>query len=361
MKSFAKVVLIIAAAALALGLALTVFGFMTGAAPSVSWNRDGISIPDRNPGRGSAARQVIISEKELAAFTGIDINADLADIRFIPSDSYGFEIAYADYNTAPRWSVDNGTLKIVKRDANRWENNNWFSIDLSFLPFIRNRSIDEYIYIYYPASAEFDKAVVNVSAGNVDISAMTAVLIDVKNSFGAVKASGASCHTLKVDMSAGALSLEDIQCAKTDISNDFGEVKLIRFATDSADIRLSSGKLDMRGVTAEDMRVKSDFGEIAGRDVDFGNSWVRSSAGKIRLEGDLRGGADIGADFGAIELALTRPRGYYDLDLGTDFGSIRIDNDKYSGMRMSSLTGNESRPLIKASASSGSIEIQFGR
>lgn len=407
MKTFSKVVIIAVAVLLALGLAFTVFGFMTGAVSWVYWDRDGLHVPQRGR-QDNAASQAVMSQSDLEAFTSVDIDADLADIRFIPSDGYGFEIAYSDQSPTPMWSVDNGRLKITKRDpnsreGNRWFNvdfsrTRWFNIDLSFLPFVSDRDIDEHIYIYYPRPAEFDKLKLSVALGSVEIGSLTAGDISINSSFGSVGAADINCRTFSAGLSAGALSvknisattfsvknsfgesivtgvtsstldinvnsgaleLTDCRCGSADISNDFGAVKLTRFTADWANLTLNSGKLDMRNVTVEDIDISNDFGETAGRDIDFGAAKVRSGAGKIQLAGDIRG-ADIKADFGSIELALTRPRDYYSYDLRTDLGSIRVDSDRYSGTAASSVSGGGDRPLLKVSANSGSIDISFGR
>lgn len=297
MKKATKIILIVAAVLIGVGILFSVIGFVSGASltiyPGEPLNLVGEETADRN----------------LAAFEKIDVNVGRADVEIIPANAFGIEMTDYKYGDKLHYAVENGVLKVGGGYGNH---RGWFNLDFSFI-----HPKQSAVKIYVPEQAAFTDVSVTTALGRVDISNITTERLTCLNNLGEVKLSGVTAQTTALDLDLGALTMENA---------DLG-----------------------------DATIESALGEVTGKDVSTLSLNCTANMGKIDLQGTFIGVIDIDADMGDVNFETTVEQADYSFDLNVNAGKVLINGSRVENEYRTSGTSDNK---IKIGCAMGDINVK---
>lgn len=343
MKTFNKVLLSIVGISFIVGIVLVICGFAMGARDGFGWNgMNGSSVPT-----------TMVSEQNIDPFTRVDIYTSFGDVEFIESDTFGLEVTSSRKSEDVYYTNKDGKLTVkIKADQKQI----MFFDFSAILNFFNNDNFDESIKVYIPKATTFEDVNITCSAGTIDVADFNTDKFTINNDFGSLDMQNINAKTFDIKMSSGKLTAANITTDTFKYDNDFGDTNLNNITAENVVFVVSSGKIKMGNCNFKSLNGESDFGNIECSEVIVEDDLkLECASGKIKFDGDFKS-ADINSDFGSIDIRTNHSREDYKLELGVDFGSIRLDGDKQDS-RVSS--GNSSKPTLKVFASSGDIDITF--
>lgn len=272
MKNIWKII----AVSVAVGLMLSILGvFMGGFSRQIVWDRNGLrSVDKRNPN--------IISELDLDTISSIDVDASYANIEFIESDKYGFEIIYYNdiYNDGPVWSFENGRLKLGFSEGS--VKMQILSMDFSFTG-SRGK-----IKIYLPRGTELETVSLKTGSGDINIGGFNANKAIIHNSYGDVSLNGFSGGDLRIELDSGDFKGADIKAGDVVFNNRYGNGSIERLNTNSLKADITSGDFVMRDCSTGETEIKNSYGDVS-------LSGFISAGFKVELDSGRFTGIDIDA------------------------------------------------------------------
>jgi len=143
-----------------------------------------------------------------------------------------------------------------------------------------------------------------------------------------------------------------------------GSIRMDGISTSSLTLQASSGRVTVEGGTHGNSRLQSASGSINGNAHFAGDLYARSSSGSINIQDRsishrlVDNGIQLRSSSGSINFSTQAPISNFNYSISVSSGSIRVDDSRISGRRASG--GNGAVP-IDASASSGSIRLDFGQ
>lgn len=271
-----KIFIIICAGFVALGVVLAGIGFLLGGSGNLPVNK----LPfhffgfDRN---SSLSGVVIQDAQELEAFTGVDIDMSMSNIKFIPGDAYRVEYAYDEKYGKPSIQVTDGILSIWDRSA--YDD---IHLGLSSLKGLNNYPDKLYVYVYFPAGSEF---------------------------------------------------------SAIDINNDLGSLTMKDMVTDSLTATLDLGECQLTNVTAGWADLSLDLGDLSCKNFQTNGLSVSANMGSINLQGAFYGKSEIDCDLGDVRVTTSVPKEDYGYDIKIDLGDFTLDGQKMGSPYVSNSSG----------------------
>ena len=336
MKTRWKVIIISVSA----GLVLVILGISLGASLNGFYlNSAGVHIIQYD--------ETKITETALGNVTDIDVDVRFSDVEFVIADTYGFDIlAYGDDWT---WELENGILRI--RQASR--------ATLSF--FISSFNIKESrVKVFLPRDAQLGTVSVKTDSGKVNVGGFKADGVQIYNSFGDVDVHAVTGGDMLIDMDSGHFTGTDINAQTFNYNNSFGNGRFEAVQAERLTIGCDSGDLELRDCRTGETDLTNSFGKITATGFYSSKATITADSGDISLDGEFSGETIIRSDFGNVKFSSSKPKEDYSYDLGTDFGRILLDNDKFGGS-VSNKSGNPSANSLTIEASSGDIEVYFAK
>ena len=149
--------------------------------------------------------------------------------------------------------------------------------------------------------------------------------IQTETDFGDTTFENGSGNSLSIETSSGRVSLVKIRIGgEITVMNDFGEIELEQALGASYDLHTSSGSITMNGAKGK-LKAHTDFGSITITNAQSVTLDLKTNSGSVEFSGSLGSGPHlVGSDFGEIDLTLPADS-KLDVDLSTDFGSIKSD------------------------------------
>ncbi|HJQ14926.1 MAG TPA: DUF4097 family beta strand repeat-containing protein [Anaerolineales bacterium] len=149
--------------------------------------------------------------------------------------------------------------------------------------------------------------------------------IHTQTDFGDTTFENGSGGSLAIETNSGRVSLVKIRVSgEIRVLDDFGEIELEQASASSYDLDTNSGSITVDGAKGK-LKVHTDFGSITITNAQSATLDLKTNSGSVEFSGSLGAGPHlVGSDFGEIDLTLPADS-ELDVDLSTDFGSIRSD------------------------------------
>jgi DUF4097 and DUF4098 domain-containing protein YvlB len=149
--------------------------------------------------------------------------------------------------------------------------------------------------------------------------------INTRTDFGDTSFDNGSSDSLSIETSSGRVSLVKIRVSQEiKVTNDFGEIELEQAQASSYDLHTSSGSITVAGAKGK-LKAYTDFGGIKVTNAQSVSLDLKTSSGSVEFSGSLGAGPHlVNSDFGEIVLTLPADS-ELDVDLSTDFGTIKSD------------------------------------
>lgn len=336
-----------------LGIALTIAGRLMGGYPGFYIDRSGVHAS----GTQHTAKPVQDSIT-LDKFDSMEIHADYADVKLIPSDEFAVEYCVRGNNGNPVCEIKNGRLYF--QEATRSQ-----SFNLGFFTASMGIAIHEpqyYIKVKIPKSTKLSEAIFDIDSGDLDISSIQADSLKITDSYGDVYMDACKSQSLAIQMESGTLTLGTIDAPKAALNNEYGKLEISQATGESLTIRMESGDLKADKLIYSDMEITSDYGRAVIDDVSGKRLAIRMESGDCQIGRLDCSDTNITSDYGDISLGLPGAIDGYDLDLKTEYGDIRMDgrqkgydSDEYDAVYTG--TGDGER-TITAACESGDIELE---
>ena len=236
-----------------------------------------------------------------------DIDIDLGGESVVIEESENdfVWISTASSNNRVKYGMKGGTLRVYSKNSIRLWNK------------ISNGSI----HLYLPKGMTLDSIDLKVGAGKLKSMALNADVIKMDIGAGKFEIDGISAHEVKIEVGAGKADINDI-------------------IADKADVSAGAGKININGV---------DVGKLS-MDVGMGN---------IDMEGKVSGDIDAECGMGSISMRIQGSETDYNYEIECAMGSIRIGDNKYSGLASERSINNGSINTFEVECSMGSIDIDF--
>ncbi len=312
LNKFVTVCLIVAAA----GILIGGIGFLCGGRVyGVSLNKGGIIVNSNHSVDGSGKIEYVDVDKEVDAFSNLDMDISFADAKLVESDHFG--IKYHLKRDCTVIDEINGDTFSVEQKQPRGINNNYsfFSFGMSSSTGMNNEQ--EYIIVYVPEGTKFGK-------------------VSIKNEMG--------------DITLDALQTDDLI-----IADEFGTVETKDIQAKTADFDIDSGDVAIKSIVAENLDIKNRFGNIEGKKVTAESMECELDSGDCNIE-DLSGNkVKITSRFGSIDLGLRETVEAYSITAEAKFGEIQV-NDEDMGNKYNN-SASESGNSLTLNNESGDIDL----
>jgi DUF4097 and DUF4098 domain-containing protein YvlB len=193
--------------------------------------------------------------------------------------------------------------------------------------------------------------------------------IHAETDFGDISFENGSSASLSIATSSGRVYLEKLRVREEiEVQNDFGEIELDQARSASYDLHTNSGSIVVSGSNGK-LKAYTDFGGIRVEDAETVTLDLKTNSGSVQFSGSLGTGPHlVKSDFGEIDLTLP-PDSELNVDLSTDFGSIKSDlpitviltgtSSSEGDQIVGSINGGGDQ--FTAETSSGSVTIHAGQ
>lgn len=384
MKHTTRKLLYFSGCAMALGLVLAAAAYFGGAQVSgVSFGPDGAHVADS----ADAAPQTLTREFP-EGFHSLDLNLESGNVELVSSDRPGVEIK--SYGSEVfSCSAEDGTLKITGSYAHRVV---WMNFDFG----TQQRST---VRIMIPKNTSMKNLKLLMQDGNAVLSNFSAENTDIRNQYGTIRLSDASCGTVSIDLGNGSGTLKNLRTSALTYRNDYGNSSLTNISVSGpqkASVSAGNGKISVQGFTAasldmtdsygnielngmklsrldcstengslnlsdstvETAGLTSSYGAIRTSGLNSGGLTVKGENGRISLAGTLKGKNDVSSEYGSIDITTTLPQNRYALGLSTEYGSVTVGGTKLKG---SLLQTGKAENQLNVSGENGNISVEFGK
>ncbi|HKU52650.1 MAG TPA: DUF4097 family beta strand repeat-containing protein, partial [Nitrospira sp.] len=149
--------------------------------------------------------------------------------------------------------------------------------------------------------------------------------ISTNTDFGETSFENGSGNSVSLETNSGAVSVVKVRVSKEiKIQDDFGEITLDQALATAYDLHTNSGSITVSGAKGK-LKAYSDFGGIKIENAQDVTLDLKTNSGAVEFSGTLgKGPHMVQSEFGEIDLTLPSDS-KLDVDLSTDFGSIRSD------------------------------------
>lgn len=306
---------------------------------------------------GKSVLSYVEETKELEEFSSMDIELDFGELTIEPSDHFGISYCVeSEYDFSVE--VSDGCLTITEKYPSSFGS---MGNDVSgnFVVFgvgnIGTSGRNEYVKIYVPADAGFDKVKLSSDYGAVTAGDLSAKELEIHADFGDVNLERVDSEMATITLGGGNLELRDFADGDLNIENDFGETILENVTAGDVKITMESGDMDLTNLSAKNLQVTSEFGNVEGKKVNAGEGNFSLESGSCDLTELSIANLEITSEFGDVKLGITDPVVTYALDLATDFGTVEI-NRRDMGVGYKSLEARSSSMVVRCD--SGDITIR---
>lgn len=283
MKKSTKILLITAFSLIFAGAILTIIGIFNGGTATLVWDKKHHKVIPV-----SDMEKYVCEKTKIDSFTDVDIDADSADVTFIPSDDFYMEYCVYSYTEVNPVKVESDRLVIG-------DYNSKFIINFDL--FSDNTFEDSYIRIYYPAETDFKSLDVDISMGDFDISECNFEKVKVDMDMGDFTVNDCYFGSMDIDLGMGNLKADNCYLGDVKLNLDMGSADLNNVTVSYMDANLDMGDADIRLLPNED----KTYGYAL--DVDMGEISVngQSNSKEYKSSGDIS--IKINCDMGSIKIS----------------------------------------------------------
>ncbi len=136
---------------------------------------------------------------------------------------------------------------------------------------------------------------------------------------------------LDVNLDIGSLDLGSLKVKDLTAELDMGDCTADNLTADTAEFDLDLGNFTAASLTARHAEIELDMGNFTLTNASVSDLTVNNDMGDIKI-GLLTDAQkiDLDTDMGTIELTVSGSLSDYAVDAANDFGTLRIDGQKYS-------------------------------
>lgn len=339
MKTFIKILLVIAGASFAFGMIFFVIGLGFG----------GFQLKQIVKGWTT-----VTYEDYNKDFTGeirsLEIELGAGDISIERGDKFNLRATKVVSGAFDNAGVDNeGTLRIED--------------DSSYTLF----NLVEYegdIVITIPEDFEAEKIYIQTGAGNVDITDLVASE-DISFNFGAgnaVLGDITAGDEVYIVTGAGNTICNNITGEKVEIDTGVGEFSSINGKITAKDLTVQSGvgAIDLGDIKADNFKISGGVGEIHVNNGDVKSGELDIGTGDFSITTKIGESLDYDGGVGSSDITIVGEEEDFRITVSQGAGDITIGNNSYSAAGSSFSIGKESAPkTIDIDNGVGNFEITF--
>lgn len=344
MNKFVKVLLIISASLLGLGLLIAATGF----AWSYRFAQRYESLEFASMESASTTNQTF--EVDAASLERITISLGLSDVRFekVSDPAKARVETKGFFENELKFSQENGRLTLENRSLKNGFslfNCGLFRVDWQGRVHLGAEVLDRSVTIYLP---ECVLAELTFEGGVGDISGDLPISADV----------------MRFNCGAGDLSLSNLNAKSLRVSGGVGDVTLENFAVES--LEFSGGTGDVRladGSASERSIISGGVFSLDMKDVELHNLSLSGGTGDIDFTGVMRGSCSVEAGVGDVTLRFSDSADNYSMHLDRGIGSVNAHNAdmvvEEHGYAINPHLDAEN--TVEISMGVGSVELSFSK
>lgn len=304
------------------------------------------------------------------AFHSISITDNTANVHLIPTTDGVCKIEYEQskyitYDIA----VSADTLTVNKVENRKWYHHigfNFYNPTLTvYIPagtYGALTVVSDTSDVTVPSGFAFENFKIDISTGNVLLSADVAGDLTVRTSTGHISVSTASAATASLTASTGRIEASNLTVAGSfTATSSTGDQKFYNITCANATMTSSTGDKEISSLTAtESLTVTSDTGENTFRDIACGAASVTTSTGDQNYTDFNCASANLQAETGDVTMTNLIASGH--LQIKTDTGDITFDRCDAATMKITADTGKvtgtfRSPKVIYAHSDTGKIDV----
>lgn len=293
-------------------------------------------------------------DEDVEAITEININTGLSDIELIESEDYHIKIDMLYWEEKPEYSIQNGVLTYDDTDAFP----NSYSI---------NFHLENVIKVYLPKGASIKNISIKSSSGDVNLAGFIADTLDASISYGDFSCKNTAAGEANITLSSGSSHIIDFQAGDLKFTNSYGDAEFTNInigelllpegsTFKSLDITMSSGDVELNNLVFSSIDILNSYGDITCKELSAEELDSELSSGRFKLSESTIKDVKINNSYGDIILELIGQKDDYQLDLGSSYGKVRVEDKTYEEHL---IVENDGSGQIKANCSSGDIEVSF--
>ncbi len=302
-----------------LGMIVLATGRAMGGVPGFYINNSGIHYA----GEAVSASSVdpVRDSRELKPFDRMEIAIDYADVEVVASDRFAIDYYVSD---EPVCEVRNG--KLIFKEADRKPGSFQFTFfNIGFFSENLGVAVDEtryYVRIELPADKKLTEASIDIDSGFLDISALQADTLNIVNEYGDVSLDQYDGKKLDLYIDSGSLFIGSLNAAQAKLENEYGDVEISKASGERLTINMDSCNCQIGQMDYSDVTITDEYGDVS-----------------LGLPGKI-------TDYG--------------MDLYTEYGDIRIENERLGYGSDDELTyriAGNGQKKISVSCDTGNIEV----
>ncbi len=227
------------------------------------------------------------------SFDSIAIDADTADITFLPSEDEDCKVVcHEQDNLKHSVEVVNGALTVKRIDTRKWyEHIGIFSFGKTsvtvYLPQSEYSSLSinaDTSDVSIPNDFKFENINVILSTGDVTCSASASGKMSFKASTGDIKLENLSAGCIDISVSTGKITVLSVVCeGDINLKASTGDATLTNITCKNLSSKASTGKLVMNNVIASgNFSIERDTGDVKFERCDAGEITIVTDTGNVK-------------------------------------------------------------------------------
>ena len=208
-------------------------------------------------------------------FENIDIQTTEANIILLPSENDSCEIICAENDKIMHVvSVENDTLKIVRKDTRKWYECIGVFYSISdfeiqvYLPqkdynTLHTASVSGDIIV--PDTFAFSEANLSTTSGDISFEAKSETAWNGKSVSGDIDVKNIASGAVNIDTTSGEIDLEDVLANSINLGTTSGDISLENaLAQKELFIKSTSGEVSLESCDGGDITIKTTSGDVKG-------------------------------------------------------------------------------------------------
>lgn len=266
-------------------------------------------------------------------FSNIVIDADTAEIQFVPSEDQACKVVcYDAANAKHSVAVRDGALTIETVGEWDWRDSIGISFDSPkitvYLPRGEYNALSVKLstgYMEVPEEYSFESVEISASTGrikcrtssktmkimtdtgDIQVGNIHTEMLELSVTTGKVTVTGVDCEgDMKIKVSTGKAALADIQCNNLITTGSTGDISLKNvIAKDKFSIERTTGDVKFDGCDASEIVVRTETGDVTGSVLSEKVFIIETATGEVKVPKSTAGGkCEITTGTGNVEIII---------------------------------------------------------
>lgn len=171
---------------------------------------------------------------------------------------------------------------------------------------------------------------------------------------------GRTLKYIDIDIDYGDISLEEAKAENIAIKGDCGDMTFENISAGEISIENSLGDISMYALEYDHLNVEASAGDIKGELLKSKGLHIENELGDIELQGELSGTTEITAESGDVDIETSLKEADYTVDADIEAGDLSLGESVYEYMEQHIKQGSGAN-LIKIVSELGNVSIGFGK